>query len=96
MSNKIKLWLEGDVASLYETGQTAEEFLTQHFGGVEQAIAKGLKVALNDVEQFFGELEDKVDEFIDPVPPISGPALTPEELAALPEPDSAAKENPAE
>jgi len=64
MSNRIKLWLEGEAASLYETGQTVEEFLTQHFGGVEQAIAKGLKVALNDVEQFCDELEVKVDNVL--------------------------------
>jgi len=64
MSNKISLWYEDGVKSVYETGQTVEEFLTQHFGGVEQAIAKGLKVALNDVEQFCEELEVKVDKVL--------------------------------
>jgi len=96
MSNKISLWLKDEVASVYETGQTVEEFLMQHFGGVEQALARGLKVALDGVEQFCEELEVKVDKLIEPEPPISSPALTPEEVAVLPEPDNAAKEAPAE
>ena len=62
MTNKIALWSKDEVASVYETGQTVEEFLTQHFGGVEQALARGLKVSLNGVEQFREEMEVKVDK----------------------------------
>lgn len=62
MTNKISLWYEDGVKSVYETGQNVEEFLTQHFGGVEQALARGLKVALDDVEQFCEDKEAKVDK----------------------------------
>jgi len=64
MSNKISLWYEDGVKSVYETGQNVEEFLTQHFGSVEQALARGLKVSLDGVEQFCEELEVKVDKVL--------------------------------
>lgn len=62
MTNKIALWSKDEVASVYETGQNVEEFLTQHFGSVEQALARGLKVSLDGVEQFCEDKEVKVDK----------------------------------
>ena len=62
MSNKISLWLAEEAKSIFETGQTVEEFLTQHFGSVEAAVAKGLRVALNDVEQVLDKAEAALEE----------------------------------
>ena len=62
MSNKISLWIKEEAASVFETGQTVEEFLTQHFGSVEAAVAKGLRVALNDVEQVLDKAEAALEE----------------------------------
>ena len=62
MSNKISIWTNEQPASTYETGQSVDEFLTQHFGSVEEAIAKGLHVSLNDVEQLFDKFETEARE----------------------------------
>ena len=62
MSNKISLWFAEEAKSVFETGQSVEEFLTYHFGSVEAAVAKGLRVALDDVEQLFDKAEAKLDE----------------------------------
>ena len=62
MSNKISLWIKEEAASVFETGQTVEEFLTQHFGSVEAAVAKGLRVALNGVEQVLDKAEAASEE----------------------------------
>lgn len=62
MSNKISLWFAEEAKSVFETGQSVEEFLTYHFGSVEAAVAKGLRVALNDVEQVLDKAEAALEE----------------------------------
>ena len=55
MSNKITLWIGEEAKSIFESGQSAEEFLIYHFKSVEAAVEKGYRIAVNDVEQFFGK-----------------------------------------
>jgi hypothetical protein len=82
MSNKITLWIGEEAKSIFESGQSAEEFLIYHFKSVEAAVEKGYRIAVNDVEQFFGEVEPQEE----PEEPVFNQQPSVPEGVVVPEP----------
>lgn len=86
MLNKIRIVYQDDPHhSTFETGDTVEEFIAQYFESAAAAAERGIRVFINDVEHFLGDVvEDLKDAGVDlfdgdpVVEPVVEPVVDPE------------------